>query len=196
MRSVKLNTRWLRLLVAGSLFAAQDAHAQAGLPQLDDASVVPRGLVRLRAITVWSRFDERFTDAGKEAIGAPFTSNALGQAQIASLRAIDSLASVAAGQPFTLSLGQSRLDARGRHEIVPIGAEYGLTNRITVGVIIAALLISSSMMMRVESSFRIFGYPGLAVLGYLLASAAAFYLIVSTFLRDKEDREKAKMKGR
>ena len=77
-----------------------------------------------------------------------------------------------------------------------LGGIHKVANRITVGVIIAALLISSSMMMRVETSFRIFGYPGLAVLGYLLASAAAFYLIVSTFMRDREDRERAKMKGK
>ena len=47
-----------------------------------------------------------------------------------------------------------------------------------------------------QSSFTIFGYPGLAVLGYLLASAAGFYLILSTFLSDRKDQEKAKLKGR
>jgi ubiquinone biosynthesis protein len=77
-----------------------------------------------------------------------------------------------------------------------LGGIHKIANRITVGVIIAALLVSSSMMMRVETSFRIFGYPGLAVLGYLLASAAAFYLVISTFMRDREDRERAKMKGK
>jgi ubiquinone biosynthesis protein len=73
---------------------------------------------------------------------------------------------------------------------------HKIANRITVGVVIAALLISSSMMMRVPTSFTIFGYPGLAVLGYLLASAAAFYLILSTIARDRKDQEKAKFKGR
>jgi predicted unusual protein kinase regulating ubiquinone biosynthesis (AarF/ABC1/UbiB family) len=73
---------------------------------------------------------------------------------------------------------------------------HKIANRITVGVVIAALLISSSMMMRVPTSFTIFGYPGIAVLGYLLASAAAFYLILSTILRDRKDQEKAKFKGR
>lgn len=77
-----------------------------------------------------------------------------------------------------------------------LGGIHKIANRITVGVIIAALLISSSMMMRVETSFRIFGYPGLAVVGYLLASGAAFYLVFSTFRRDREDRERAKMKGK
>ena len=77
-----------------------------------------------------------------------------------------------------------------------LGGIHKIANRITVGVIIAALLISSSMMMRVETSFRIFGPPGLAVIGYVLASAAAFYLVLSTFMRDREDRERAKLKGR
>ncbi len=77
-----------------------------------------------------------------------------------------------------------------------LGGIHKIANRITVGVIIAALLISSSLMARVPTRFSIAGYPGIAVLGYLLASVAAFYLVISTFLRDREDREKAKMKGK
>jgi predicted unusual protein kinase regulating ubiquinone biosynthesis (AarF/ABC1/UbiB family) len=88
---------------------------------------------------------------------------------------------------FGIKLTQAEEFLAGIHKIA---------NRITVGVVIAALLVSSSMMMRVPTSFTIFGYPGLAVLGYLLASAAAFYLILSTILRDRKDQEKAKFKGR
>ncbi|HEX6088246.1 MAG TPA: AarF/UbiB family protein [Thermoanaerobaculia bacterium] len=88
---------------------------------------------------------------------------------------------------FGIKLTQAEEFLAGIHKIA---------NRITVGVVIAALLVSSSMMMRVPTSFTIFGYPGLAVLGYLMASAAAFYLILSTILRDRKDQEKAKFKGR
>jgi ubiquinone biosynthesis protein len=73
---------------------------------------------------------------------------------------------------------------------------HKIANRITVGVVIAALLISSSLIMRVPSRFSVFGYPGLAVLGYLLASAAGFYLVLSTIVRDRKDQEKAKFKGK
>jgi ubiquinone biosynthesis protein len=69
-----------------------------------------------------------------------------------------------------------------------LGGIHKIANRITIGVVIAALLISSSLMMRV--------YPLIAVIGYILASAAAFYLIVSTFVRDRRDREKAGIKGK
>jgi ubiquinone biosynthesis protein len=86
-----------------------------------------------------------------------------------------------AGGKLTLGikLAQAEEFLSGMHKIA---------NRITIGVVIAALLISSSLMMRV--------YPNLAVVGYVLASAAAFYLIVSTFLRDRKDREKAGIKGK
>ncbi len=77
-----------------------------------------------------------------------------------------------------------------------IGAMHKIANRITIGLVIAALLLSSSYMMRIQTSFRIFGYPGLAILGYLAASIAGFYLIVATLIRDRRDEEKAKMKGR
>ncbi|HEX6100089.1 MAG TPA: AarF/UbiB family protein [Thermoanaerobaculia bacterium] len=88
---------------------------------------------------------------------------------------------------FGIKLTQAEEFLAGMHKIA---------NRITVGVVIAALLVSSSMMMRVPTTFTIFGYPGLAVLGYLMASAAGFYLVLSTILRDRKDQEKAKFKGR
>ena len=143
-------TRWL-LAIACAFFAPSSLQGQAGLGHLEDATVVPRGLFRLRAIAAWSRYDTRFTATGEEPLGAPLTSPALGRAQISALGTIDSLASLAAAQPFTLSLGQSRLDARGREEIIPIGVEYGLTNRVTVGVIVPIVRKRVSTQWRLDS---------------------------------------------
>jgi hypothetical protein len=110
--------------------------AQAGLGHVEDASLAPRGLLRLRAISSWTRFDARFTNAGVEPLGALFSSDSLGPGRIPPLASIESLIEAASGEPFSLSLGSTRLDAMGRTEIVPIGLEYGLTNRISVGVIV------------------------------------------------------------
>lgn len=88
---------------------------------------------------------------------------------------------------FGIKLQQAEEFLAGIHKVA---------NRITVGVVIAALLISSSMMMRVPTRMQLFGYPVLAVIGYLLAAAAGIYLIVSTFIRDRKDEERAKMKGK
>ena len=138
--------------IALLLLAGSQAAAQSGLGHLEDATVVPRGLFRLRAIAVWSRFDTRYTATGEEPLGAPFTSTALGRSQIAALGTIDSLVTSATAQPFALSLGQSRLDARGRHEIVPIGVEYGLTGRITVGVMVPVVRKRVAVQLRLDST--------------------------------------------
>jgi predicted unusual protein kinase regulating ubiquinone biosynthesis (AarF/ABC1/UbiB family) len=77
-----------------------------------------------------------------------------------------------------------------------LGGMHKIANRITVGVVIAALLISSALTMRAPTRMTIFGYPFFAAIGYILAVAAALYLIISTFARDRKDEERAKLKGK
>jgi ubiquinone biosynthesis protein len=70
-----------------------------------------------------------------------------------------------------------------------------IANRIAIGLVIAALIIGSSLMLRVPSRFTLFGYPGLAVVGYIAASAIGFYLVVSTLMQDRRDRRVAREKS-
>jgi ubiquinone biosynthesis protein len=82
---------------------------------------------------------------------------------------------------FGIKLNQAEIFMAGIHKVA---------NRITVGVVIAALLLSSSLIMR---------YPGkeaFAMIGYIIAAVAAVYLIVSTLMKDHRDEERAKLKGR
>lgn len=51
-----------------------------------------------------------------------------------------------------------------------------IANRITLGLILAALIVGASLLMRVETDFRVFGYPGLAIIFFLLATAGALAL--------------------
>jgi ubiquinone biosynthesis protein len=60
-----------------------------------------------------------------------------------------------------------------------------VANRITVGLILAALIVGSSMLARVETSFRIFGYPGLAMVFFLLAAAGAAVLFFQIQFKDR-----------
>ena len=64
-----------------------------------------------------------------------------------------------------------------------------VANRITVGLIIAALIIGAAMLMRVETSFRIFGYPGLAILLFLFAATAGVILLVNILFYDKSHKD-------
>jgi ubiquinone biosynthesis protein len=67
-----------------------------------------------------------------------------------------------------------------------------IANRITTGLILAALIIGASLLMRVETSFRLFGYPGLAILCFLFAAAGGFWLVVNIFIQDYKDKKKIK----
>src|SRR5690606_9018285 len=46
-----------------------------------------------------------------------------------------------------------------------------IANRITCGVVLAALIVGASLLMQVQTRFQIFGYPGLAILLFLAAAA-------------------------
>ena len=59
-----------------------------------------------------------------------------------------------------------------------------VTNRITLGLILGALILGASFLMRVETTFRIFGYPGLAMLLFLLATGGGIALAIQILRSD------------
>ncbi|WP_367871762.1 ABC1 kinase family protein [Luteolibacter sp. Populi] len=60
-----------------------------------------------------------------------------------------------------------------------------VANRITLGLMLAALIVGSSMLARVETSFRIWGYPGLAMVFFLIAALGAMVLFVQIVFKDR-----------
>jgi predicted unusual protein kinase regulating ubiquinone biosynthesis (AarF/ABC1/UbiB family) len=65
-----------------------------------------------------------------------------------------------------------------------------VANRIATGLILAALIVGAAMLMHVETTFRIFGYPGLAILLFIAAAAGGVGLVVSILLSDVRARRK------
>lgn len=63
-----------------------------------------------------------------------------------------------------------------------------IANRITLGLILASLIIGAAMLMRVETTFRIFGYPGFAILFFLGASAGAIALVWAILRSDRRSK--------
>ena len=59
-----------------------------------------------------------------------------------------------------------------------------IANRIALGLVLAALIVGAALLMQVQTRFRIFGYPGLAMILFLLAAACGFILVGSIFLND------------
>lgn len=67
-----------------------------------------------------------------------------------------------------------------------------IANRITTGLILAALIIGASLLMRVDTRFHLFGYPGLAILCFLTAAAGGLWLVVNIFIQDYKDKKRIK----
>ena len=59
-----------------------------------------------------------------------------------------------------------------------------IANRIALGLVLAALIVGAALMMQVNTRFRLFGYPGLAMLLFILAAACGFVLIFSVLFND------------
>ena len=65
-----------------------------------------------------------------------------------------------------------------------------IANRITMGIVLAGLIVGASLLARVPSSFLLFGYPGLAILCFTAAAVGSFWLVISIFVSDYKSRKK------
>jgi len=65
-----------------------------------------------------------------------------------------------------------------------------VANRITVGLVLAALIVGAALLMGVDTDFRLFGYPGLAILLFLAAAAGGVALVFVILLSDIRARRK------
>jgi len=65
-----------------------------------------------------------------------------------------------------------------------------IANRIAISIVLAALIMGASLLMRIETSFRVMGYPGLAFLLFIGAAAGAIWLIISIIIYDRPKRKK------
>jgi predicted unusual protein kinase regulating ubiquinone biosynthesis (AarF/ABC1/UbiB family) len=91
------------------------------------------------------------------------------------------------------------LDALARNELkvqvdtidedVIISGIQKIANRITMGLVLAALIVGAALVMRVETSFRIFGYPGFAILLFLGVGGGGLLLIIRILMQDRPSKK-------
>jgi predicted unusual protein kinase regulating ubiquinone biosynthesis (AarF/ABC1/UbiB family) len=67
-----------------------------------------------------------------------------------------------------------------------------VANRISLGLVLAALIVGAAMLMRVETSFRILGYPGFPMIFFLIAAIAGISLAINIVMNDVKGRRKSK----
>ena len=68
-----------------------------------------------------------------------------------------------------------------------------VANRITAGVILGSLILGASLLARIQTSFTIFGYPGLAMICFLGAGAGGVWLLFSIFFQDEKIKKRKKL---
>jgi len=70
-----------------------------------------------------------------------------------------------------------------------------LANRLTMGMVLAALIIGAAMLMRVETSSTLLGYSSVAIVCFLAAAGGGLALVVSIVRSDRRVTARHKKRG-
>ena len=93
----------------------------------------------------------------------------------------------------TIGNNEFKVDVNAIDEKIVLEGLQKVANRISLGLILAALIVGASMLMRVETSFKILGYPGFAMIFFLLAAIAGIALMITIVMTDVKARKKPDM---
>lgn len=93
-----------------------------------------------------------------------------------------------------LAEGQLTLKVEGIDEEELMRGIQKLANRVTTGVIVAALIVGAAMLMRVDTKTKLLGYPALAIVCFLAAAGAGVWLIANSVLHDLPQRRRRRFR--
>jgi predicted unusual protein kinase regulating ubiquinone biosynthesis (AarF/ABC1/UbiB family) len=89
-----------------------------------------------------------------------------------------------------LAEGQLTLNVQGIDEAELMRGIQKLANRVTTGIVVAALIIGAAMVMRIDTDAKLFGYPTLAIVLFLVATVAGLWLVLTSVLNDLPQRRR------
>jgi predicted unusual protein kinase regulating ubiquinone biosynthesis (AarF/ABC1/UbiB family) len=87
-----------------------------------------------------------------------------------------------------LAEGQMTLNIQGIDEKELMRGIQKLANRVTAGLIVAALIMGAAMLMRIDTEAKLFGYPSVAIICFFTAALAGVWLIATSLLHDLPQR--------
>lgn len=148
--------------------ASTRARAQAPTSMLTNGAVLSRGAISFTVSSNWSRFDALLGVPGAPRnLGINFSADSLGVTQVPSLAASEgAIRAALGGSAFTLNAGQLTTLADSRIVTAPLIAQYGLTRKLTLGVVIPLVETRTTLTTRLNAK------PGAANVGpnpYLLS---------------------------
>src|SRR5204862_423373 len=113
------------------------ASAQSTTSLIPDATVLPRRAVGFRLLTSWTRYDELIGVGTPHNIASTLNTDSLGTALVPQFGPAENAIRTASGLPnFRLTAGNLVAVADSRVVTAPLIAQYGVTNRLTIGVVI------------------------------------------------------------
>jgi ubiquinone biosynthesis protein len=96
-----------------------------------------------------------------------------------------------------ISENRVRVQVDAIDEVLLMEGLQKIANRITMGLIIAAMIVGAALLMPVETSFRIMGYPGLAILFFLAAAITGLFLVANILLHDlRAEKERVRAQAK
>ena len=90
--------------------------------------------------------------------------------------------------------GTFHLDVHAFDEVELMRGFQKLANRLTMGLVVAALIIGAALLIQVDTASKLFGYPALAILCFLAAATCGFALLWSILRADRKVNEQTRNK--
>lgn len=153
------------VLVAIAALVAFSSSSRAQLPptppplsNTEDARVLPKGTIMLRGLTAWTRFGSTYggLDSTHEAnsLDNAFQTDTLGVRQLPQLAPSEAaLRTLTGNANLKLSVGSIISVADSRVVTVPIALEYGLTSRLTLGLMVPVLQTRTTLFVELNPQF-------------------------------------------
>ena len=127
------------------------AHAQATLSHTDDAIPIPGGWVRLSVGNTWERYDSRFGESATVGLGDELSTDSLGPRQLPRLSPIEGgLQTLTKNPAQRLTFGRLEVRSDARIVTTPIALEYGITRRLSLGVVVPIVQTRRTAQVRVN----------------------------------------------
>src|SRR3977135_2627423 len=123
-------------LTGGAMLAAQ---------AVDRTDAPARGVLRVTFDPRIMTWNDQFTDAGRMRLGAPLTGDTGGGRYIPVVSRLEQNVRVVSGlSSFVASLGAGLLSVRQERRTYPTTAELGVTNRLSVSLLVTVVRIAAA----------------------------------------------------
>ena len=86
------------------------------------------------------------------------------------------------------SAGELKVNVEAIDEDLLLGGIQKVANRITMGLVLGALIVGAAMLTGVETGPQLMGYPAVAIVCFILAAVGAFALLLSIVWNDHKPK--------